>query len=127
MNLHLLYLALVFGAGVGLLQFTFDFCNYRYGLVFRNIIVNRFASLTLLMPAVVVFFNWNAWFPVGVVEGAEQAGLFALGVGAAVAFCLGVSSFVNRGIRPGEDSSAEGLNVLRVMTFYQAVRRKQKR
>jgi len=126
MKLPVLYFILALGVGTGLLQLVFDIAKYRYGLIFGSTSLNRFFSALLLAPGVIVFFIWNKLYPVSVVQGAEQSALFALAALTAVVGSLAISSFTNRRCIPPADFKGEGLDVLRVMTFYQAIRRKFK-
>lgn len=52
-----------------------------------------FAALAIGFP-LFIFFNWNSLFATGVIEGAEQAGLFAVATLAAIFCTLLISSAI---------------------------------
>lgn len=97
----------------------------------RGLLFNQAANMntvlilvSLLIPGI-FFFTWNARNPVGIIEGAQQAGLFSLAVITAGFFTLLVSSLLNHSrFTPPPGVPADSLESLKNMTFFQAIRRR---
>jgi hypothetical protein len=118
------YSSLVFIAVVGVLQAAAGRNNLR-GLLFfkRTGSAYIFAILTTI-PVLAAFFRWNYGNATGVIEGSQQAGLFALSTFIALIFTLVLSSLIKHryGIVPSLEK--KGLNVLVTTNYFRALRTK---
>lgn len=123
-RLSLEYSLLVFVAGVGVLQAMAAHNNLR-GLLFfqRRLYAYVLAALTII-PCLFLFFTWNYRNETGVIEGAQQAGLFALSLTIAIIATLVISSMLNRSRLPDCCAYHEGLDALREETFFRLIRRR---
>ena len=72
------YSMLAFLAVMGVLQFVAARNSLHQFLFFRNRVVSYAFSLVTVGFSFYYFFTWNSRFQTGVIEGAEQAGLFSL-------------------------------------------------
>ncbi len=121
-KLALEYFALVFVAVVGVLQLVAAYNELR-GVSFfsRKIYGYLFAALTV-GPALAGFFTWLSRNPSGIIHGREQFAFFILALIAALSFTLAVSSLLkNRRLR-GNHAQHDGLEAVREVTFFQALR-----
>ena len=120
-RLALEYFGLVFLACLGVLQAAAAY-NGLKGLSFfgRRLYGYLFAAFTV-GPALAGFFTWNGRNPTGVIEGQQQFGFFMLGLIAAVVFTLAVSSLLKSSLPHGSPGH-DGLDALREVTFFQALR-----
>ncbi len=123
-RLALEYFGLSFVAAVGVLQVVAAYNELR-GVSFfgRKIYGYLFAALTV-SPALASFFTWNSRNPIGIIEGREQFGFFMLALAAALIFTLVVSSLLKNGRLRGNHAQYDGLEALREITFFQALRRR---
>jgi hypothetical protein len=116
------YFLLVFMAAAGCIQVAAGHAGLRGLLLSQRRRVNLVLSGLLLAPSMFVLFTWNTRNPVGIIEGAEQAGLFSLSVLATVAATLLVSSLLNhRALKP-VGRPGTGLEAMKEFTFFQAIR-----
>jgi hypothetical protein len=94
------------------------------GLLFsQNQLFNRITSIVALVIPAALFFTWNARNPTGIIEGAQQAGLFSLAVLSAGSFTFIMSSLVNHPkFTPPVGTIVNGIESLKQMTFFQAIR-----
>ena len=122
-RLALEYFGLVFLACVGVLQAAAAY-NGLKGLSFlgQRLYGYLFAAFTV-GPALAFFFTWNGRNPTGVIEGKEQFGFFMLGLIAAVVFTLAGSSLLRSSLLQGNPGH-DGLDALREVTFFKALRRR---
>ncbi len=121
-RLALEYFCLAFVAIVGVFQVVAAYNELR-GVSFfsRKIYGYLFAAFTVV-PALAGFFTWNLRNPTGIIEGWEQFGFFMLALTAALSFTLVASSLLkNRRLR-GNYAQHDGLEALRKVTFFQALR-----
>ena len=121
-RLALEYFCLAFVATVGVLQVVAAYNELR-GVSFfgRKIYSYLFAAFTV-GPALAGFFTWNLRNPTGIIQGSEQFGCFMLALTAALIFTLAASSLLkNRHLR-GNHAQHDGLEALREVTFFQALR-----
>jgi hypothetical protein len=121
-NLALGYFSLVFVAAVGVLQVVAAYNELR-GVSFfsRKIYGYLFAAFTV-GPALAGFFTWNSRNPPGIVQGREQFVFFLLALTAALSFTLVASSLLNNRRLRGNHAQYDGLEALREVTFFQALR-----
>ena len=121
-NLVLGYFSLVFVAAVGVLQVVAAYNELR-GISFfsRKIYGYLFAAFTV-GPALAGFFTWNSRNPFGIVQGREQFVFFLLAFTAALSFTLVASSLLNNKRLRGNHVRHDGLEALREVTFFQALR-----
>ncbi len=139
--LEIQYFFLVFVAVLGIIQVTAANSGFR-GLLFAPGTVRirffpsgrrwtltyfhfsyLFAAITVL-PTLGFFFVWNYYNATGIVQGPEQAGLFVLGTGASGIFSLVASSLINQWRLQRNYTSAQGLEALKDITWFQAVYRR---
>lgn len=121
-GLALEYFCLVFVAAVGVLQVVAAYNELRGVSFFGGKIYGYlFAALTV-GPALAAFFTWNSRNPTGIIQGPEQFGFFMLALTAALIFTLAASSLLkNRRLRRNH-AQHDGLEALREVTFFQALR-----
>jgi hypothetical protein len=115
---------MIIAGGTGVLQAAAAH-NNLWGLLFfrRRLYANLFAAVTII-PALAAFFTWNYYNATGVIQGAQQAGLFTLGIVIALVFTLVLSSLLNRTRLPQCGFPREGLDALREETFFRLIRRR---
>lgn len=124
MSLTFEYFILVFVAGLGFLQFAAMKGGLRGIWLSLDPSRNRIYAAILSLPPMLAFFTWNYRNPVGIIEGAQQAGLFSLGAVLSVIFTLVISSLINhKGIKPS-GMTAKGLESLKSNTYYQIMKAK---
>ncbi|MEL7561852.1 hypothetical protein [Dehalogenimonas sp. 4OHTPN] len=124
MSLTFEYFLLVFIAGLGFLQFAAMKGGLRGIWLSLDLSKNRFYAAVLSFPAMLAFFTWNYRNPVGIIEGAQQAGLFSLAAALSVLFTIALSSLINRNkLKPSRKIDA-GLEALRSHTYYQIIKAK---
>ncbi|KTB48533.1 hypothetical protein [Dehalogenimonas alkenigignens] len=124
MSLTFEYFLLVFIAGLGFLQFAAMKGGLRGIWLSLDSSRNRFYAAVLAFPAMLAFFTWNYRNPVGIIEGAQQAGLFSLAAALSILFTLALSSLINRNkLKPSVKFDA-GLEALKSRTYYQILKAK---
>jgi hypothetical protein len=121
MSLSMEYLALVFLAVLGVLQLAAMRGRWFKLLFFQEKAATYLLSAVLVLLPLVLLFTWNYRNATGVVQGAEQAGLFMLALVLAVVYTAALSSLMNYSDRNSTSEHKEGLEVLRDMTFYEAL------
>jgi hypothetical protein len=122
--LSLKYWLLVFLAVLGVLQGAAARNNLR-GLFFfgRRSLSYVFAALAIGF-SLFIFFTWNSRYATGIVEGAEQAGIFTLGILAAVFCTLVVSSAIGSVSFKRQSGHPHGLEALKKATIFNILRDK---
>lgn len=124
MSLFAEYFISVFIAALAVIQLSAARAGLR-GLIFGGRSANAYyVAIPLLLIAGTLFFTWNERNPTGVIEGAQQAGLFSLAVAASALFTLLVASVINHRRLGGTRSTARGLARLHDMTYFQSLRRR---
>jgi hypothetical protein len=78
-------------------------------------------AYALIAPVMLAFFTWNYRNPVGIIEGAQQAGLFSLASVAAVAVTLFLGSVFNHSLLRAKERPQSCLDALKERTFFQAI------
>jgi hypothetical protein len=73
------------------------------------------------------FFTWNLRNETGVIQGAEQFGLFTLAVIAAQILTFLVSSVLNHSKMRGDGISCDGIDIYKDATFYQVLQQTLRR
>ena len=120
--LSLIYTGLVFSAIIGVLQLAAGYRNLKGMLFFAHRVYTIiFALITIGFP-LFYFFTWNSRHPIGVVEGAQQGGLFILAFVLAVVFTLTVSSAIHNKKIGNIKPQQKGLDDLQETTFFSAIR-----
>ncbi len=120
-KLGLVYIGCVFLAGTGVLQAAAAF-NDLYGLLyFPKKLFSYFFALITIGITMAVLFAWNWHFSIGIIQGAQQAGLFFIGMVLALIFTLLASSILNHRRFPLPTDKKEGLDALGNRTFIQAI------
>jgi hypothetical protein len=124
LRLSLEYILLVFLAISGVLQLVAIHGDLFKLLFFKRKGYGYVLAAVLVLPALFLLFTWNYRNATGIIQGAEQAGLFVLSLLLATIFTLVLSSFLNRsGVNPPA-TQREGLEALREVTYYQALCRR---
>jgi hypothetical protein len=115
------YCLLVFISVLGVLQLAAAYNNFR-GLLFfpRKIYCVCFAVVAtgFGLFAFFTWYNFNSF----VVEGSQQTGSFVLSAAAGILFTLVFSSVMNYRRLGAGHSEQDGLDALREITFFQAIR-----
>ena len=122
MSLTLEYFLFVLTAAMGFIQFAAGRGGLRGLLFSQNPRFNRALAVSLALPAMAAFFTWNYRNPVGIIEGAQQAGLFSLAVLTAVSVTMLLSSALNHNNLSADAPPASSMEALKNMTFFQALR-----
>ena len=116
------YFCLVFVASIGVIQAAAAY-NGLKGISFFSYRLSAYLFMLVTSgPAMASFFSWNERNPTGVIEGAQQFGLFMLAIVASIGFTLIISSIVKHWSLRGNDVSHDGLEALKEVTFFQAIR-----
>jgi len=100
MSLTLEYFLFVLAAAMGFIQFAAGRGGLRGLLFSQNPRFNRALAVSLALPPMVAFFTWNYRNPVGIIEGAQQAGMFSLAVLAAMSLTMIMGSVFNQMLSP---------------------------
>ena len=116
------YFYSVFVAAVGVIQATVAHNGLRGISFFSQKICSYLFAVFTTGPVLFVFFTWNERNPTGVIEGAQQFGLFMLAIVASIGFTLAMSSLLNHWTFRGNDIEHNGFEALREVTFFQAIR-----
>jgi hypothetical protein len=116
LKVYLEYSIPVFIAALGVIQAAAAYNNLTGLRFFRQKIVTYAFSTLLLLPALYYLFTWNQRNVTGIIEGAQQVGLFFGSVLLALVSTLVVSSLVNTDLT-GSKKPANGLEVFKETTF----------
>ncbi len=123
-SLALEYTIFIFAATFGVLQLAAVHSGLR-GLSFlkRPLAASIFGAVVIIGAYVWFFAIENRNVPG--LEGSQQLGNFALGASLAIVFTFVVSSILRSDTDPehSESGQGQGLNVLRAMTYFQAIKR----
>jgi hypothetical protein len=120
-DLAIKYGFLIFVAVVGTLQAAAAHSNLQGLLFFKN---KRYAYLWAVVTVgscLAVFFTWNYHFATGVIEGSQQAGMFAAAAFAALVFTLVASSLIQFRLRTIPAVGRPGLEALNHSNYFRAV------
>jgi hypothetical protein len=121
-RLALIYTALVFMAGLGVIQAAAAYNGLRGLLFLRGKGSTYVLAVALAGGPLALFFNWNSFLEIGNIQGVEQTALFLLGMAAALFATLLLASLLNRRCCPAR-SIKPGLAALRENTWLNAVKR----
>ena len=126
MTLATEYFLSVFLAATATIQFAVNRGGFRGIMFSQNASLNRMLATILLLPPAILFFTWNTHNPTGIIEGAQQAGLFSLAVLCAGAVTIVITSALNQKklTPPLHVIPSDGLEALKQMTFLQAIMRR---
>ena len=124
------YLILVFTASVGVLQLVAARTQLKGLLFFQKPLLAYPLSLLLILGSFYWFFQRDSRIDTVMrhtgIEGSGQFYNFCMGAFAALLFTLAVSSLIgllrHRGQQRNENENSEGLDTLRDMTYYEAVK-----
>jgi hypothetical protein len=122
LNLTLEYLLSVFIAALAVIQLGAVRAGLRGLYLGGSRLVACLVAVPCLLISGILFFTWNDRNPTGVIEGAQQAGLFSLAVAAAAAFTVILGLITNRRMPADRPTSTEGLEALKRTTFIHAIR-----
>jgi hypothetical protein len=106
--LLLKYTLLVFGAVMGVLQAAAAWNDLSWLKFSRYKGISYSFAVLAIGFSLYVFFNWNYRYVTGVIEGAEQAGLFALGSLAALVLTAGLSLAIRTATLKYETARSHG-------------------
>lgn len=126
-DLSFLYFLLTLTACLASIQLACYSGGIRNLVFCQKRTLGKIISILLLLPSLAVFFIWNYIFPVAVIQGSQQAFLFSSGFIAALFFTLIISSFANRRLPVASKNSHNGLETLKSVTYFQAIRMKDDR
>jgi len=123
-KLALEYTIFTFVAACGVLQLAAVHSGLRGLSFFKRPLAASISGAVVVIGAYVWFFaieNRN----VPGLEGSQQLGNFTLGASLAIVFTLVVSSILRASMNPAhsESGQGQGLDVLRAMTYFQAIKR----
>jgi hypothetical protein len=124
LTLGLKYGGLVFVAVVGVLQAAAARNNLHGLLFFKN---KTWAYLWAVLTtgfALAIFFTWNYHFSTGVIEGSQQAELFALWALAALIFTLILSSLIKYRFGRAAEAGKGGIETLNRISYFGALKGK---
>jgi hypothetical protein len=124
MNPYLAYFMLVLLAGIGILQMIAGIHGLKSLLFSKRHSLTRIISVVLVIPCLMAFFLGEDYFHSAPIQGAEQAGLFSSSLLFALIITYGISSLINRKMIPPDNFTPKGLESMRKMTYFQAIRRK---
>lgn len=120
--LALKYSLFVFLAVCALLQLAAIRNNLKGLLFFKNRSLTTGLSIVVLIGVAACFFTWNYFNAIGVIEGSQQAGFFALSASLAILVTLFASSWINRSLNLQVKTPKSGLPALENATFLQLLR-----
>jgi len=123
LDLFLKYCLAVFVAASGVVQLAAEHNKLNGVLFFRNKIWTYLFACVTVIPSLYYFFSWNERNATGVVEGAQQAGLFVVSLAAAILVTLLLSSLLNYRRFPDKKDPGTGIEALKSATLIQALRR----
>tara|TARA_B100001971_G_C17759205_1_gene319330 strand:- start:43 stop:447 length:405 start_codon:yes stop_codon:yes gene_type:complete len=121
-GLALEYFGLAFVAIVGVLQIVAAYNDLRGVSFFNCKIYGYLFAVFTVGPAMAGFFTWHLRNPFGVIQGREQFGFFMLALTIAFIFTLATSSLLKKKRLQGNYAQQDGLEALREVTFFQALR-----
>jgi hypothetical protein len=124
MNPYLAYFILVLIAGLGILQIIADIRNLKSLLFSKSHSLTRAISVILIILCLVAFFLGEDYFHSAPIQGAEQTGLFSLALFSGLIVTYGIGSLIHRKNIPPDHFTPKGLESMRQITFFQAIRRK---
>ncbi len=124
LHLATVYCGLIFIAVVGVLQAAASHNNLKGLLFFRKKGTGYFFGALALGFSLFTFFIWNSRYATGVIEGSQQAGLFALSTGAAVLFTFVLSSLIKNAALRDIGPFQTGLAFFRKATWFSFIRQK---
>lgn len=118
------YTILIFVASCGVLQLAATHSGLRGLSFFKQPLATALFGAMAVIGAYVWFFAIDNRNVPGL-EGSQQFGNFTLGVFLGIVFTLLVSSILraNMNPRPSESDEGQGLDALRRMTYFQAMKR----
>ena len=90
-------------------------------LLSQKLVVNRIIAGGLIAPGAIIFFTWNYYNPVGIIEGSQQAGLFSLATLAAIGVTAILGSVLNHFRLKPSTPPAACIEALKDRTFFQAI------
>jgi hypothetical protein len=120
----MIYCGLVFCAVVGVIQAAAAHNNLRGLLFFRKYATAYIFAFLTSGFSLFVFFIWNYRYETGIIEGSQQAGLFALSAILAVIFTLVLSAIIKYSSFKEHSSSLSGLAYFKKATLFSIFRRK---
>ncbi|MFH1663045.1 MAG: hypothetical protein ABH934_03920 [Chloroflexota bacterium] len=116
------YFYLAFVASIGVIQAAVAYNGLKGISLFSYKVSAYLFMLVTTGPAMASLFSWNERNPTGVIEGREQFCFFLLAIVAAIGFTLIVSSIVKHWGLRRNNVNHDGLEALREVTFFQALR-----
>ena len=124
------YFMLVFIAGVGVIQAAASIGGLKGLLIVKHPLAARISGLGLAVCAFIWFFtnsNWNINDYEGGLDTNDQALVFFLGIAAAGALTVALSSLVNMRMRDGSPTPDAGIGALRRVCYFRALAHNLKR
>jgi len=122
LELAIEYSCLVFIAALGVFQLAAAYGQMRGVSFFTRRIYGFIFSALTAIPALIGLFTWNQRNSIGIIEGFQQFGLFSLAVFIAFIFNVVISHVIQRNKLRRNEVLEEGLEALKEVTFFQALR-----
>ena len=122
MTLPVEYFLLVLFSALAVIQYAVSSAGFRGLMLIQDPMLNRGLATVMSTPTMIALFTWNDRNPVGIIEGAQQAGLFTSASMLAVILVLFLSSILNHHrFSSSTEKQVLGLEALKNMTFFQAI------
>ena len=121
LKLSLEYIGLVFLANMGVLQLAAGHNKLRGMSFFDNNIYTFLFGVITITPSLFILFIWNNLFPTGIIEGAQQAGLFFVSFVISLVLTLSIASFLHRD-QKDTNINLHGIEIMRSTTYFSALR-----
>jgi hypothetical protein len=118
-SLSFKYALLVFIGVMGVLQAAASYNDLRGVLFFKNKNIGYIFAVLAIGGSLVSFFTWNYVYETGVIQGSEQAGLFAMATAVAFIFTLLLSSAIKYAQLKSQEKHPRGLDALKTATILQ--------
>lgn len=124
LKLSLAYSIPVFLAGIGVLQGCAAYNGLSGLLFFPKKIFSYALAVVMIGLSLASLFDWNWRYATGIIQGAQQAEFSFLGMLLALVFTVILASLINRSRFHTTDKGADGYDVLRDRTFFQAIKQR---
>ena len=121
MSLSTEYFILVFCSAMGFIQVAAAQSRLKGLLLSQRPVLNRVIAGGLIAPGAIIFFTWNYYNPVGIIEGSQQAGLFSLATLSAIGVTIFLGSLTNHFLLKPSAPQPNCIEALKDRTFFQAI------
>jgi hypothetical protein len=121
-DLSVEYFVFIFIAALGIYQLAAAYSGLKGISFFPNKNLGYIFTGIAISPTFIGLFTWNQRNGTGIVEGAQQFGLFCLAVFLAFLFTVVFSHFLQKNRLSGDGASKDGLEALKEATYFQALK-----